>query len=385
MGTLSVAMVQVAFLHRVMVAAATQTQQHSRLPTGPRNLTVYRVSPLAYPGLVNMDTGDAAGDIGFGLWELLMPMECRGGSNHGPGIGCTNGTGKYIHPGDPTNVYEKFVVDTNPLLGTYHNCNPLLSGPGAGEFNCDSMDFGEGHCLCSGPNEVRTTYDLYHEDCMNGTVFRKLAANQSACEAACTDAPQCAAFAVPEGPGGGVCHLLKEPLIQWNGGATVSPCRCGIRNQGSLDAPSTDCACYKFNHLAVGFQNQAGQAGSIPGMPCNQYSTRPQCDSADSCRWVAAGGSGHGGTGPAGFCNLFSCANHTTEKTCTHAGDDDCMWNTTSSAAAHCGTVDCRNFTKAAECGSASGHGCGWVGADAGCAQVSGWNHHSPTHLWRDR
>eukprot|EP01045_Picozoa_sp_COSAG04_P032551 COSAG04_NODE_6418_length_1331_cov_2.172078_4_plen_41_part_01 len=25
-------------------------------PTGPLNLTLYRVSPLAYPGLVNMDT-----------------------------------------------------------------------------------------------------------------------------------------------------------------------------------------------------------------------------------------------------------------------------------------------------------------------------------------
>ena len=36
-------------LRAAIAAAAT--------PTGPLNLTLYRVSPLAYPGLVNMDTG----------------------------------------------------------------------------------------------------------------------------------------------------------------------------------------------------------------------------------------------------------------------------------------------------------------------------------------
>eukprot|EP01052_Picozoa_sp_SAG31_P062861 SAG31_NODE_21821_length_540_cov_0.702948_1_plen_123_part_10 len=99
----------------------------SQSPPGSLNLTVYRVSPLAYPGLIDMDTGDPPGDIGFGLWELVMPMQCRPrpgqSSQHHMNIGCTNGTGKYIHPGDPTNVYEQFVVETNPLLGTYHNCN----------------------------------------------------------------------------------------------------------------------------------------------------------------------------------------------------------------------------------------------------------------------
>ena len=47
--------------------------------------------PLTLPrrcpqGLIDMDTGDPAGDIGFGLWELLMPMQCRptpgGGMHH---------------------------------------------------------------------------------------------------------------------------------------------------------------------------------------------------------------------------------------------------------------------------------------------------------------
>ena len=57
------------------------------------------LQPLAYPGLMNMDTGDPGGDIGFGLWELLMPMQCRGSHGGGANIGCPTGTGKYIHPG----------------------------------------------------------------------------------------------------------------------------------------------------------------------------------------------------------------------------------------------------------------------------------------------
>ena len=55
-------------------------------------------------------------------WEIAMPMGCR--AAHHMNIGCTNGTGDYIHPGDPTNVYEKFTLETNPLTGGYHNCNP---------------------------------------------------------------------------------------------------------------------------------------------------------------------------------------------------------------------------------------------------------------------
>ena len=334
-------------------------------PTGLVNTTVYRVSPLAYPGLLNMDTGDAGGDIGFGMWELVMPMECRGGSGHGPQIGCQNGTGKYIHPGDPTNVFEKFSVQHNPIMGTYHNCNPNVDGPEAGVFNCDSMDFGEGHCLCSGPGEVRTSYDYYHEDCLNGTVFKKLTANETACQTACTAAAQCAAFAVPLGPNGGVCHLMKEPLIQWNGGATVSPCRCAIRQQGSLDVPSDDCACFKFNHVAMGFQYQGNQAGIVPGMPCTVSTTKASCDNTDDCQWNNGG------------CFSYTCSNHTTQTQCEQ-DHWECKWNTTA-ATPYCGEFMCANYTTAASCNAQSDSDCAW---DAGTCR-GGW-HSSPSHKWRE-
>ena len=75
-----------------------------------------------------MDTGDPAGDIGFGLWELLMSMQCRptpgssGMHHHGHNIGCQNGTGRFIHPGADSNVYEQFIVQANPLRGDCECC-----------------------------------------------------------------------------------------------------------------------------------------------------------------------------------------------------------------------------------------------------------------------
>ena len=40
------------------------------------NLTLYRVTPLGYSGLTNMDSGNAAGDVYFGISQLLLPQMC---------------------------------------------------------------------------------------------------------------------------------------------------------------------------------------------------------------------------------------------------------------------------------------------------------------------
>ena len=106
-----------------------------------------------------------------------MPMGCR--AAHHMNIGCTNGTGDYIHPGDPTNVYEKFTVEMNPLMGLYHNCNPdtkfLPDGtpdPTAGVFDCDSEDgFDSAHCVCPGKDATSVSWEQYYSDCVNGTVM----------------------------------------------------------------------------------------------------------------------------------------------------------------------------------------------------------------------
>ena len=43
---------------------------------GTKNVTVYRLTPINYTGVTNMDTGDAAGDVMFGLNQLLLPQLC---------------------------------------------------------------------------------------------------------------------------------------------------------------------------------------------------------------------------------------------------------------------------------------------------------------------
>ena len=275
-----------------------------------------------------MDTGDPAGDIGFGLWELLMPMQCRptpgGGMHHhgGNNIGCQNGTGRYIHPGADSNVYEQFIVQANPLLGDYHNCNPNPAdgseGP-PGVFNCDSMDYGDGHCVCPGDGNSRVDFDLWHEDCFNGTVYKHIHGNGSLCEQRCGMEDECAGFAMRDGMNGTNCTLLKQPLVQWDGGADKSDCRAGIKSVNSLDVPSEDCACYKYDHLTVGWQSQSGQGGGIPGMPCTAATTNKQCDHMDNCGWVSEGKGGQGGGGK-GHCYSYTCSNRTTQEDC-HNGE----------------------------------------------------------------
>ena len=145
-----------------------------------------------------IDEGDAAilgchrqSPRGTAGWGSLTRLTAR------PLRRCQNGTGRYIHPGAASNVYEQvchrsrawpyrlqgraeggprrgsvaqFVVETNPLLGSYHNCNPNPFGaPGAGVFNCDSMDYGDGHCVCPGDGNSRVEFQLWDEDCFNGT------------------------------------------------------------------------------------------------------------------------------------------------------------------------------------------------------------------------
>ena len=42
------------------------------------NLTLYRITPRNYTGIADLDTGDAAGDAYFGLYEKSAPVVCRG-------------------------------------------------------------------------------------------------------------------------------------------------------------------------------------------------------------------------------------------------------------------------------------------------------------------
>ena len=85
--------------HDAAGARSQQARPPATRPTGTANITVYRVSPSNYTGLTNMNSGDAGGDIAFGLWSLMFPMMCRSGGDD-DNIGCPSGTGRYIEQGE---------------------------------------------------------------------------------------------------------------------------------------------------------------------------------------------------------------------------------------------------------------------------------------------
>jgi hypothetical protein len=90
------------------------------------NLTVYRITPRNYSGLVNLDTGDAAGDAFFGLYEKAAPVLCSQGSAGVNQLLCDNDPLLQI-PG--FNVYTQTVIEADTRFGVYALCNPEKSAP----------------------------------------------------------------------------------------------------------------------------------------------------------------------------------------------------------------------------------------------------------------
>ena len=95
------------------------------------NLTVYRITPRNYTGLTNMDSGDAAGDVYFGLYEFALPVICADQPNL---INCENIPILSI-PG--FNVYTKTVISIDPRYTIYKGCNPDAN---TGLFSCKAFD-----------------------------------------------------------------------------------------------------------------------------------------------------------------------------------------------------------------------------------------------------
>ena len=111
------------------------------IPAAVENLTVYRITPQNYTGVLNMNTGDAAGDAFFGLYELAIPVLCAD-SRMDKMITCANVPILSI-PG--FNLYQQFVLEVDTRFGEYNECNP---NPNSGIFACEA---GHGHSSHSRP------------------------------------------------------------------------------------------------------------------------------------------------------------------------------------------------------------------------------------------
>lgn len=145
-----------------------------------QNVTVYRVTPMADEGVRNMNTADAAGDIYFGVSQLLLPYMCDGSSS--VGIWCNNR--KWLSGGSAWMVYRKFVIEARLPFGSYSPCNP---DPATGVFSCGS--FGGG-----GNQSLPKTCDKYHEHhshYMNGSIYTTVDSIGAACDACTKDGDDC--------------------------------------------------------------------------------------------------------------------------------------------------------------------------------------------------
>merc|ERR1712054_734842 len=79
------------------------------------NMTVYRITPRNYTGLTNLDTGDAAGDAFFGLYEKSAPVVCRN-KDASHNLLCQNQPILQI-PG--FNVYTATIIEVDTRFGDY--------------------------------------------------------------------------------------------------------------------------------------------------------------------------------------------------------------------------------------------------------------------------
>jgi hypothetical protein len=204
------------------------------------NLTVYRTTPINYTGITNMDSGDAHGDAMFGLNQLLLPVICP----HMPTFTwCANM--QYLSGGSAHMVYSEFVVSTKPHFGDYSACNP---DPKTGIFACEHYDQPSNRTT---PKQCQIGFEMYHSDCLNGTIYKYLPyADEGACCAACTaEGGKCDGWNMPDRDKPG-CQLLTAPLFQWDNGQHMSTCTAAQHYPGYK--PDSNC-WYNDNYYNSSF------------------------------------------------------------------------------------------------------------------------------------
>ena len=141
-----------------------------------------------------------------------------------------------------------------------------------GTFVCQSYGSG-GNSGPPPPPQCQSGFEIYHRDCLNGTVFKTIQGDEGDCCAACKAAgDECAGWSMPDGYNSTVCQLLKEPLQQWNNGQSMSKCKAAEVDHDQRDCwysnPWTNatfaaycskdsCICEAIEKLAIGREERA--------------------------------------------------------------------------------------------------------------------------------
>eukprot|EP00658_Telonema_sp_P-2_P061336 TRINITY_DN50042_c0_g1_i1.p1 TRINITY_DN50042_c0_g1~~TRINITY_DN50042_c0_g1_i1.p1 ORF type:complete len:396 (-),score=75.78 TRINITY_DN50042_c0_g1_i1:425-1612(-) len=258
------------------------------------NITIYRLTPMNYTGVTNMDTGDAAGDTMFGMNQLTLPQLCPSTPDF---TWCANR--QYLSGGGAKMVYTEFVVEAEARFGQYNACNPDNE---TGIFSCISRQNGTGV-----PPQCATGFSLESQDCLNGTVLHRvlihgnLSQAEGGCCEACTAAgAACGGWNLMPGeldPASWSCEVLKndQALVEWEDAAVRVGCRAAYTDSDAHACWYTDptynitfadvcdrakCACDAIMTESVGREEHA--------MCWNQSSAvqHQQLDSSDyDSRW----------------------------------------------------------------------------------------------------
>ena len=146
------------------------------------------------------------------------------------------------------------------------------AGKPDGTFVCQGYG-GGGSTGPPPPPQCQSGFEIYHRDCLNGTVFKTIQGDEGDCCAACTAAgEECAGWSMPEGYNSTVCQLLKQPLTQWENGQSVSKCKAAEVDHDPRDCWYTDptmnasfsaycshdsCSCEAIEKMAMGREEGA--------------------------------------------------------------------------------------------------------------------------------
>lgn len=219
-----------------------------------------------------MNTADAAGDVYFGLSQLLLPYMCTGHDEH-MSLWCNNR--KWLSGGTAWMVYRKFVIEAKEPFGQYSPCNP---SPDTGVFSCGEHGGGS-----SGWPQVCSGYHEHHSHYLAGTPMAPpmlLPPNGSvaACCTTCSASKKCDGWVVqnstaekPE------CVLLSNGTLvnnphgivsaQKEGGGGNSYCWYNSNStyakwKGSCSMKN--CSCDAISHLSLGLEDHVRDCSPFP-------------------------------------------------------------------------------------------------------------------------
>lgn len=271
----------------VALVAVTASARMVAADFATTDVTVYRLWPRTGDansfGLTNVDSGDAGGDALFGLSQLLLPQLCAVEPTF---LWCENRG--HLSGGKQWMVYTEYTVTTKAAFGEYAACNPCSNA----EFNGSSymrppkcpQGKPDGTFVCQGyggssqgpppPPQCQDGFEIYHRDCLNGTLLKEIHGSEGDCCAACkAEGEECAGWSMPEGYNGTVCQLLKTPLIQWNDAqSTGHKCKAAEVDHSQRDCWYTDphmnatfsdycshdsCTCDAIEKMAMGREEGA--------------------------------------------------------------------------------------------------------------------------------